>query len=184
MGRPDLLQSPEMARPGISTKTTEKIRPGPKFWNPKKIPPKYRKKYQNARFCGIFRYFLVFSGFFGAKFWESRILGRGVFFQYFLWKFRVGPWAKPERFGSLVFAMKKFSKMISLNAKNLENVLLAEPQLAVMFPCRTLTRSAKVSCRTLQIAEPKALNSEKDHLAEPWNAGSFRKCPFIRVSLR
>ena len=72
---------------------------------------------------------------------------------------------------------KRFSKMISLNAKNLESVLLAEPQLAVMFPCRTLTRSAKVSCRTLRLAEPKALNSEKDYLAEPWNAGSFRKCP-------
>ena len=74
---------------------------------------------------------------------------------------------------------KRFSKMISLNAKNLESVLLAEPQLAVMFPCRTLTRSAKVSCRTLQNAEPKALNSEKDYLAEPRNAGSFRKCPML-----
>ena len=74
---------------------------------------------------------------------------------------------------------KRFSKMISLHAKNLENVLLAEPRLAVMFPCRTLTRSAKVSCRALQIAEPKALNSEKDHLAEPWNAGSFQKCPYM-----
>ena len=27
-----------------------------------------------------------------------------------------------------------------------------------------------VSCRTLQIAEPKARNLEKDYLAEPWNA--------------
>ena len=33
---------------------------------------------------------------------------------------------------------------LSLKAKNLESVLLAEPQLAAMFPCRTLTRSAKV----------------------------------------
>ena len=31
-----------MARPGIAAKNTEKIHPGPKFWNPKKIP-KYRK---------------------------------------------------------------------------------------------------------------------------------------------
>ena len=67
--------------------------------------------------------------------------------------------------------------MISLHAKNLESALLAEPHVAVMFPCRTLTRSAKASCRTLRIAEPKALNLEKDYLAEPWNAGSFRKCP-------
>ena len=64
--------------------------------------------------------------------------------------------------------------MISLNAKNLESVLLAETHVAVVFSCRTLTRSVKVSCRTLQIAEPKALNLEKDYLAEPWNVGSFR----------
>ena len=71
---------------------------------------------------------------------------------------------------------KRFSKMMSLNAKNLESVLLAEPHVAVIFPCQTLPRSTKVSCRTLQIAEPNALNSENDYLAEPWNAGSFRKC--------
>ena len=68
--------------------------------------------------------------------------------------------------------------MISLNAKNLESALLAEPHVAVMFSCRTLTRSANVSCRSLQIAEPKALKLEKAYLAEPWNAGSFRICPF------
>ena len=68
--------------------------------------------------------------------------------------------------------------MISLRAKNLESALLAEPHVAVMFSFRTLTRSAKVSCRTLRLAEPKALNAEKDYLAEPWNAGSFRKCPY------
>ena len=72
---------------------------------------------------------------------------------------------------------KRFSKMISLHAKNLESALLAEPHFALMFSCRTLTRSAKVSCQTLRIAEPKALNSERDYLAEPRNAGSFRKCP-------
>ena len=48
-----------------------------------------------------------------------------------------------------------------------------------MFSYRTLTRSAKVSCRTLQIAEPKALNLEKGYLAEPWNARSFRVCPLF-----
>ena len=67
--------------------------------------------------------------------------------------------------------------MTSLNTKNLESVLLAKPHLAVTLPCRTLTLSAKVPCRTLQIVEPKALNSEKDYLAEPWSARSFRKCP-------
>ena len=72
---------------------------------------------------------------------------------------------------------KRFSKMIFLNAKKSESALLAEPHGAVMFSCRTLTFSAKVSCRTLEIAEPKALNLEKDNLAEPWNAGSFRVRP-------
>ena len=71
--------------------------------------------------------------------------------------------------------------MISPYAKNLESVHLAEPDVAVMFSCRTLTRSAKVSCRTLQIAEHETLNLEKDYLAEPWNAGSFRKCPVLDV---
>ena len=34
-----------------------------------------------------------------------------------------------------------------------------------------------VSCRTLQIAEPKALKLEKDYLAKRWNVGSFCICP-------
>ena len=68
---------------------------------------------------------------------------------------------------------KKFSKIISLNVKNLESVLLAEPYVDVMFSCRTLTCSAKVCCRTLQIAVPKALHVEKDYPAEPANVGSF-----------
>ena len=137
---------------------------------------------------------------------------------------------------------KRFGKMISPNAKNLESVLLAEPHVAVMFSFRTLTRSAKGSCRTLQIAEfgeglscqqtakgasgkgPRQKTTKIDEkcqnifrhfstffvqgktrqkvskifltffdgfraapifrpilgvsdLAEPWNAGSFRKCP-------
>ena len=80
-----------MARPGISMKNTEKIAPRPKIWNPKKIPPKYRKNTKNGHvwyFGGIFS---VFSGYFQGKFWESRISGRGLFFRYFSWKFRVGP---------------------------------------------------------------------------------------------
>ena len=81
---------------------------------------------------------------------------------------------------------KRFSKMISLNAKKLETVLVAEHHVAVMFSCRTFTCSAKVSCRTLQIAEPKALNLEKDYLAEAWNARSFRnsQSPFSEPLLR
>ena len=80
--------------------------------------------------------------------------------------------------------------MISLNAKNSESALLAKFHVAVMFPCRTLTtRSVKVCCRTLQIAEPKALNVEKDYLAEPWNVGPFgfaqlTLCPGLGHSLK
>ena len=55
--------------------------------NTQKIP----KKYQKCAFLVFWGYFLVFSGYFGGKFWESRISGRGVFFRYFSWKFRVGP---------------------------------------------------------------------------------------------
>ena len=80
-----------MARPGISTKNTEKIRSGPKFWTPRiyaqntlKIPKKYPQKYQNAHFWYFFGIFRAFS-------WGSRISGRVFFFfWYFSWKFRVG----------------------------------------------------------------------------------------------
>ena len=80
-----------MARPGISTKNTKKIPLGQKFWNPKKIPQKYRKNTKNTHFWYFGGIFSVFSGYFGGEFWESRISGRGVFFRYFWWKFRVGP---------------------------------------------------------------------------------------------
>ena len=78
---PDLLQSPEMARPGISTKNTEKIPPRPEILEPQENTEKIPPKYQKMRIFGIFS---VCS-------WGSRISGRGVFFRYFSWKFRVGP---------------------------------------------------------------------------------------------
>ena len=90
--RPRLLQSPEMARPGISTKNTEKIPPGPKFWTPRILPWKYPEntekntpKIPNMTVFGIFS---VFWGYFlgGPKFRPG-----GYFFGIFLWKFRVGP---------------------------------------------------------------------------------------------
>ena len=54
-------------------------------------------------------------------------------------------------------------------------VLLAETHGAVMLSCRTLACSAKVHCRTLQIAEPEALKLENDYLAEPgmWDPFGF-----------
>ena len=99
---------------------------------------------------------------------------------------RVSPFFIPSTSSHMLLIRKckrtphnRFSKVISRNAKTLESALLAEPHVAVILSCRTLTPSAKVSCRTLQIAEPKALNLEKDYLAEPSTAGSFRICPFL-----
>ena len=46
-----------MARPGISTKNTEKIPPGPEFWTPGKYPEKIPKKMQKRPFLVFFRYF-------------------------------------------------------------------------------------------------------------------------------
>ena len=98
---PDLLHSPKMARPGISTKTTQKIPPPPRpeildsqNFAPSKypentdiIPPKYRK---NARF-GIF--FSAFWGYFFRGVPDSDGPGGGEYFLAFFVKkkFRVGP---------------------------------------------------------------------------------------------
>ena len=68
---------------------------------------------------------------------------------------------------------KRLSKMISLNAKNLESILLAEPHIAVMFSSRTLTRSAKVADKTLQIAEPKPWMRRRILLPNPGMPGPF-----------
>ena len=86
--RPDVLQSPEMARPAISTKNTEKKTPParnselPEFTP--KIPRKYRKNAPKIPKMRIFGIFSVFLGYFlGVP--EFRPEG------YFSWKFRVGP---------------------------------------------------------------------------------------------
>ena len=84
-----------MARPGISTKNTEKMPPGLKFWTPGIYPqntPKIRKntpKIQKMPVFGIFSGY--FRGIFGVFSLGFRISARGVFFRYFSWKFRVGP---------------------------------------------------------------------------------------------
>ena len=82
-----------MAWPGISTKNTEKKKKNrpeildsqnlsPKYpENTEKIPPKIPKNAHLGYFFGILG---VFS-------WGSRLSGRGVFFRYFSWKFRLGP---------------------------------------------------------------------------------------------
>ena len=79
-----------MARPGSSTKNTEKKKTGPKFRNPKKIPPKK---------CAFFRYFLgVFSRYFLGFFLRVFSVGSpelragyGIFSVFFSRIFRVGP---------------------------------------------------------------------------------------------
>ena len=77
-----------MARAGISTKNTEKSTPRAEILEPQENTEKIPKMRIFGIFFGIFS---VFSGYFGDKFWESRISGRGVFFRYFSWKFLLGP---------------------------------------------------------------------------------------------
>ena len=108
-----------MARPGISTKNTERIPPGPKFWTPRiypqntpKIPKKYPQNTKNAHFWYFFGILGVFS-------WGSRISARGVFFRYFSWKFRVWP-SRGSVAGrgilkSVTVIFKHFEKSVFLN---------------------------------------------------------------------
>ena len=81
-----------MARHGISTKNTEKIPPSLKFWTPRIYPentPKIPKKYpQNTKNDRFWYFFLVFWGYFLVV---PIFRPGGLFFRYFLWKFRVGP---------------------------------------------------------------------------------------------
>ena len=93
---PTCYRAPEMARPGISTKKCRKNNPQAETLEPPENTPKFPplpKKNQKRSFCPVFwDFFLsVFSGYFGGRSWESRNSGRGVFFQYCSWKFRVGP---------------------------------------------------------------------------------------------
>ena len=65
--------------------------PGRNSGTPRKYRKNTKKNTKNAYFWYFGGIFSVFSGYFGDKFWESRISGRGVFFRYFSWKFRVWP---------------------------------------------------------------------------------------------
>ena len=85
--RPDLLQSPETARPGISTKKTEKYPPGRNSGTPRKYP----KNTENGHFWYFGGIFSVFSGHFGVNSGSPGFRAGGVFFWYCRWKIRVGP---------------------------------------------------------------------------------------------
>ena len=93
------LRTPRPAtepRSGPTWNFHEKYRkntPRAEILEPQENTPKIAKKYQKYAFWyWYFRgVFSVFSGYFGGKFWDSRISGQGVFFRYFSWKFRVGP---------------------------------------------------------------------------------------------
>ena len=90
---PTCYRAPKWPDPEFPRKIPKKYPPARNSGLPKftpKIPRKYRKntpKYQilKCAFLGIF------SVFFWYIFLGSRISGRGVFFRYFSWKFRVGP---------------------------------------------------------------------------------------------
>ena len=91
LGTPDLLQSPEMARPGNPARNADRNSPRPESLdsqsfpvkyseNTEKIPPKYQKCHSG-----------YFFGILGVLSWGSGISARGVFFRYFSWKYQVGP---------------------------------------------------------------------------------------------
>ena len=144
------LQSPGSPRGGNPRKKGKNLQNSPPRSNPRKwgkITEKLHKKmYFRSIFCNFSVIFPHFRG-----------LDRGGEFCNFFGDFRPGGFR-----GSVRGKTTRFSKIISRNAKTLESALLAEPHVAVMSPCRTLTRSAKVSCRTLQIAEPKASRKRCD----------------------
>ena len=94
---PPILRTPRPAtepRNGPTRNFHEKYRknsPRPEILDSQNLPPKYpenTKKYpentENA-------YFWYFFGIFGVFSWGSRLSARGIFFRYFSWKFRVGP---------------------------------------------------------------------------------------------
>ena len=84
-----------MARPGISTKNTEKNTPRPEILDSQNLPPKcpkntrkYQKKYTQNTKSTHFGYSFGLLGVFS---WGSRISVPGVFFRCFVWKFQVWP---------------------------------------------------------------------------------------------
>ena len=82
---PACYRAPRWPDPEFPQKKSEKVGPRPKFWNPKKIPQKYRKNTKTMIFgiLGVFfGIFGVFSGHFRGKVRESRISSQGVFLRY------------------------------------------------------------------------------------------------------
>ena len=63
-------------------KNTEKRPPGPKFWNPKKIPQKYRKN-TKMRIFGIFWVFFGIFGILGLNSGSPEFRVGGYFFGIF-----------------------------------------------------------------------------------------------------
>ena len=88
---PTCYRAPRWPHPEFPRKMPKKYPPARNSGTPRKYPQKYQKNTKNAHFWYFGGIFSVFSGYFRGKVWESRISGRGVFFRYFSWKFRVGP---------------------------------------------------------------------------------------------
>ena len=85
---PTCYRAPRWPDPEFPRKIPKKYPSGRSSGTPRKYPKKYRKNTKNAHFWYSAGYFLVFSGYFWGKFWESIISARGVVFRYFSWKFR------------------------------------------------------------------------------------------------
>ena len=81
---PTCYRAPRWPDPEFPQKNTEKIPLGQKFWNPKKIPQKYRKKYQKCAFLvfwGVF--FRYFRGILGVNSGSPEFRAGGYFFGIF-----------------------------------------------------------------------------------------------------
>ena len=88
---PTCYRAPRWPDPEFPRKIPKKYPPARNSGTPRKYP-KNTEKMPKMRILGYFGvFFSIFSGYFGGKFWECRISGRGVFFRHFSWKFRVGP---------------------------------------------------------------------------------------------
>ena len=91
---PTCYRAPRWPDPEFPRKIPKKYLPA-RNSGTQEIPQKYQK-YAFLVFGGVFC--SVFSGYFRGKFWESRISGRRgrrVFFRFFSWRFRVGPFRGP-----------------------------------------------------------------------------------------
>ena len=155
-----MLRTPRPAtepRDGPTRNFHEKYRkntPRAEILEPQENTPKYRKNTKNAHFWYFGGIFSVFS-----KFRESRISGRGVFFRYFSWKFRVGPF-RGSVAGRGVLNLCAFSAPWHFVGR----LIFVHLQCWEALPFARIQRQRCIKFRVLRAQEfytPLALNSQK-----------------------